>query len=81
MTNYFNISFSDLQIEAQEEVRAMVKQNLLDDINAMAEIKDKAEEELEEYGDSVSLKDRVDLLVDEEVDRYASEHFTGKGEV
>ena len=81
MTNYFNIYFSDLSFEKQEEVRSFVKQDLEEDDNIMERIEEVAEEEIEEHGNRVSLKDRIELLLDEETDDEARKRFTAKGEV
>jgi hypothetical protein len=81
MTNYFNINFSDLSFTKQEEVRDFVRTGLKEDSEAMEEIKERAKEEEKEYGGSLLLKDRIDLLLDEEVEDEAEKRFCAKGEV
>lgn len=82
---YFNIGWTDLSFEAQEEIKGQLLEMIKDDPERMGEITDEA---IEEYkglweGKKAPYDENaaIDMKLEEIVDEEAPKRFVGKGSI
>lgn len=78
--NYFTIYFSDLNSEAQESIKKLVRERIQDDPDKMKEIEEEALDKAKGFNPE-RVSELQDSLLEEEVEDQINRLFSGKGEV